>query len=100
MNSKGNEPFLTWAEKQPNIYGNVMISSLQDKTMGFSNHFPDEKHNRGYALCVDIQNKDWRLKSLAHYSFIIYQNLDQFGLIKFCGVAEKRTVISIDVYII
>ena len=58
MNSKGNEPFLNWAEKQPNIYGNVMISSLQDKTMGFSNHFPDEKHNRGYALCVDIQNKD------------------------------------------
>ena len=57
-NSKGSEPFLNWAENQPNIYGNILISSLQDKTMGVSNHFPDEVLNRGYAFCVSLTNKD------------------------------------------
>ena len=43
--------FTNWAENQPNIYGDLILSALEDMSFAVSNHFTDD-NIRAYAFCV------------------------------------------------
>ena len=49
---RANLSYTNWAENQPDIYGHMILSALEDMTFAVSNHLSIDEDIRAYAFCV------------------------------------------------